>query len=549
MISRASDIPPTIPPESTHRARDATVDSVMDAVSAVSAVTTGTIGTIVDSTRPRHAVPLLKLDNISKIFGGVKALNGVKFDVMPGEVVCLAGENGCGKSTLIKVISGVYQPESDASMLMDGKSIEGLDPATARALGIQVIWQDLALFPEMTVAENIAFEQNLGPRPRLVHYRQMEIAARRILARLGITIDLARPVRSLSIAQRQIVAIARALVADARLVFMDEPTASLSHAETEALLAIVRRLSADGIAVVFVSHRLAEVLDVCTRVTVLRDGQYVGTFPTAGMTQTRLTELMTGRTFDYAVRSTNLDDAPIMIQVDGLTRPGEYDDISFFVREGEILGMTGRLGAGRTEIALSLFGMSQPSAGSIRIAGKPLSLRSNRDAIRAGIAYVSEDRLQLGLVQQQSIGDNTVAAVLDDLLDATHLISHRKRDALIADWIKQLAVKIGQPQDAISTLSGGNQQRIVLAKWLATRPKLLILDSPTVGVDVGARAGIFAIIDRLAAQGMAILLISDEIPEVYFNADRILHLRDGRIAAEYVPRHVAIDQIERDVHA
>jgi simple sugar transport system ATP-binding protein len=495
--------------------------------------------------RPR----LLKLENISKIFGGVKALQAVKFDVMPGEVLCLAGENGCGKSTLIKVISGVYRPEPDATMLMDGQSIEGLDPARARELGIQVIWQDLALFPEMTVAENIAFEQNLGPRPRLVNYRQMKDAARRILERLGVAIDLGSSVRSLSIAQRQVVAIARALVADARLVFMDEPTASLSHAETQALLNIVRRLSTDGIAVVFVSHRLAEVLDVCTRVTVLRDGQYVGTFPTAGMTQTRLTELMTGRTFDYAVRTTDLSDAPVVLQVEGLTRRGEYEGVSFRVKKGEILGVTGRLGAGRTEVALSLFGMSRPSAGSISLDGKKLSLGSNRDAIRAGIAYVSEDRLQLGLVQPQSIGDNTVAAVLDDLLDPTHLISLKKRDTLIHDWIQQLAVKIGKPEDAVSTLSGGNQQRIVLAKWLATNPKLLILDSPTVGVDVGARAGIFAIIHKLAAEGMAILLISDEIPEVYFNANRILHMRNGRIVTEYVPGATTIDQIERDVHA
>ncbi|MEW6339166.1 MAG: sugar ABC transporter ATP-binding protein [Pseudomonadota bacterium] len=492
---------------------------------------------------------LLKLDNISKVFGGVKALQAVKFEVMPGEVLCLAGENGCGKSTLIKVISGVYQPEPDAVMLMDGQSIEGLDPAKARELGIQVIWQDLALFPEMTVAENIAFEQNLGPRPRLVNYRQMKIAARRILERLGVDIDLNRSVRSLSIAQRQVVAIARALVAEARLVFMDEPTASLSHAETEALLKIVRRLSADGIAVVFVSHRLAEVLDVCTRVTVLRDGQFVGTFPTAGMTQTRLTELMTGRTFDYAVRTTDLSAAPVVLQVEGLSRRGEYDSLSFSVKRGEILGVTGRLGAGRTELALSLFGMTRPDAGVITLDGKPLSLRGNRDAIRAGIAYVSEDRLQLGLVQQQSIGDNTVAAVLDDLLDAAHLIAPGKRDDLIRGWIGKLAVKIGTPDDAVSTLSGGNQQRIVLAKWLATNPKLLILDSPTVGVDVGARAGIFAIIHTLAEQGMAILLISDEIPEVYFNADRILHMRNGRFVAQYVPGATTIEQIERDIHA
>ncbi|MXN77113.1 ATP-binding cassette domain-containing protein [Burkholderia sp. 4701] len=492
---------------------------------------------------------LLELDNVSKTFGGVRALRQVSFDVMPGEVLCLAGENGCGKSTLIKIVSGVYAPEPGAVMRFDGRPVGRLDPARARELGIQVIWQDLALFPEMTVAENIAFERNLGARPRLVDYRKMHAVARRILERLGVALDLGRPVRTLSIAQRQAVAIARALVADARLVFMDEPTASLSHAETDALLAIVRRLSADGIAVVFVSHRLAEVLDVCSRVTVMRDGRHVGTYPTDGMTQTRLTELMTGRTFDYAVRSTDLSAAPDVLRVDGLCRRGEYDAVSFGVRRGEIVGVTGRLGAGRTELALSLFGMTRPHAGEIRVDGQRLSIRSNRDAIRAGIAYVSEDRLQLGLVQAQSIGDNAVISVLDDLLGPARLISANKRGALSRDWIERLAVKIGTPGDAVSTLSGGNQQRIVLAKWLATRPKLLILDSPTVGVDVGARAGIFAIIHRLAEAGMAILLISDEIPEVYFNADRILHMRAGRIVAEYVPGRTPIDQIERDVHA
>jgi simple sugar transport system ATP-binding protein len=492
---------------------------------------------------------LLELENVSKVFGGVHALQQVRFDVMPGEVLCLAGENGCGKSTLIKIVSGVYRPEPGASLRFDGRPVDDLNPARARELGIQVIWQDLALFPEMTVAENIAFEQNLGARPRLVDYGRMKAAARQILARLGVALDLGRPVRALSIAQRQVVAIARALVADARIVFMDEPTASLSHAETEALLAIVRRLSDDGIAVVFVSHRLAEVLDVCSRVTVMRDGRHVGTFPTAGMTQTRLAELMTGRTFDYAVRATDLSAAPVMLRVDGLSRRGEFNAVSFDVKRGEILGVTGRLGAGRTELALSLFGMTRPSAGTIELDGRPLSLRSNRDAIRAGIAYVSEDRLQLGLVQPQSTGDNTAIAVLDDLLGTARLISPRKRDALIRDWIDRLAVKIGRHDDPVSTLSGGNQQRIVLAKWLATSPKLLILDSPTVGVDVGARAGIFAIIHQLAAAGMAIVLISDEIPEVYFNADRILHMRRGRIIAEYVPGDTPVDHIERDVHA
>jgi simple sugar transport system ATP-binding protein len=493
--------------------------------------------------------PLLKLEHISKRFGGVLALDDVRFEVMPGEVLCLAGENGCGKSTLIKIISGVHSPERGATMLFEGRSIEGLTPGQARALGIQVIWQDLALFPEMTVAENIAFESNLGGWPKPVSFAAMRTAARRILTRLGVALDLDAPVRSLPIAQRQIVAIARALVAEATLVFMDEPTASLSQAETAALLAIVRRLSADGIAVVFVSHRLAEVLDVCSRVTVLRDGCYVGDFPTAGMTQRRLTELMTGKTFDYSVLAGDYASAPIVLSVKGLSRAGEYDDISFDIHRGEVVGLVGRLGAGRTELALSLFGMTKPDAGVIAIEGEPTAFRDNRDAIDAGVAYVSEDRLQFGLVQPQSIGDNMVIAVLDRLLGPAPLISSKKRGDVIETWIRELNVKVGDPVNAVSTLSGGNQQRIVLSKWLATTPKLLILDSPTVGVDVGARAGIFAIVRRLAEEGMAILLISDEIPEAYFNTDRILHMHEGRIVGAYAPTEIDIDRIEEAVHA
>jgi simple sugar transport system ATP-binding protein len=493
--------------------------------------------------------PLLQVEHVSKQFGGVRALDDVKFDVMTGEVLCLAGENGCGKSTLIKIITGVYQPEPGAEMRFQGRPIEGLSPAVARDLGIQVIWQDLALFAELSVLENIGFERNLGARPRLVDYRAMRADSERILERLGVGLDLDAPLRSLPIAQRQIVAVARALVTKARLVFMDEPTASLSQAETDALLAIVRRLSAEGIAVVFVSHRLAEVLEVCSRVTVLRDGQLVGTFPTKGMTQTRLTELMTGKTFDYAVSRRDLSAHRPVLEIDGLSRANQYEDVSLTIREGEIVGLTGRLGSGRTELALSLFGMTQPDRGAIRLNGKPVHFASNRDAIRAGVGYVSEDRLTLGLIQPQSIEDNAVIAVLDSLLDPKPLVSFKLRDSLVSKWIADLGVKIGKPSNAISTLSGGNQQKVVLAKWLATKPRLLILDSPTVGVDVGARAGIFAIVRKLAEAGMAILLISDEIPEVYFNADVVLHMRDGRIVGQYRPQDVAIDAIEEAVHA
>ena len=323
----------------------------------------------------------------------------------------------------------------------------------------------------------------------------------------------------------------------------------MTQTETDALLEVIRRLATDGIAVVLVSHRLAEVLEVCQRVTVLRDGRLVGVFPTAGMTQARLTELMTGQTFETALRQRDLAAAPVVLEVEKLARRGEYADISFRLRRGETLGLTGLLGAGRTELALTLFGMTRPDSGEIRLAGRPVSFESNRDAIDAGIAYVSEDRLTLGLVQPQSIADNTVITVLDRIVSALRMVDPKRKAERVDSWVKQLGIKIGQPEDAVSTLSGGNQQRVVLAKWLATNPKILILDGPTVGVDVGARDGIFRIVRNLAEAGMAILLISDEIPEVYFNADRVLHMHGGRIVETFVPVETAIERIEEAVHA
>ena len=304
--------------------------------------------------------PALRFARISKSFGGVRALQDVSLDVLPGEVHCLAGENGSGKSTLIKIITGVYTPDPGAEMDYFGSHVEAVTPVTARGLGISVIWQDLALFPQMTVAENIAFSDILGTRPRLVRRRRMREKARRVLARLGVTLDLDAPLNTLSIAERQIVAICRTLVGDARLIFMDEPTASLTHSETESLLAIVAKLSADGVSVVFVSHRLAEVLKISSRVTVLRDGKKVGVYDTAEMTQSRLTELMTGRTFDSEVISHDRSGARPVLEVAGLARHSEYEDIDLTIHAGEVVGLTGLIGAGRTELGLSLFGMTTP---------------------------------------------------------------------------------------------------------------------------------------------------------------------------------------------
>ena len=494
------------------------------------------------------APPALRLTRISKNFGGVDALVDVDFEVAPGEIHCLAGENGSGKSTLIKIVSGVYQPNPGGTIEFDGRRCEGLTPGMARRLGVQVIWQDLALFPHLSVAENIAFERNLGLWPRPSRRREMRRTAREMLGRLGFELDLDRPVQALSIANRQVVAICRALVAEASIVFMDEPTASLTQSETRALLAVVRRLSAAGIAVVFVSHRLVELIELAERITVLRDSRRVGVFDAGQLSHHRLAELMTGRALDTTVHARDRTGEEAVLEVRGLGRHGEYEDVSCVLHRGEILGLTGLLGAGRTELALSLFGMTRPDAGEIRLDGARLALGSNRDAIEAGIAYVSEDRLTLGLVPAQSIADNVTVTVLDRLRRLRWFIDAERKAGTVGDWVRDLAIRVGTPDDPVTTLSGGNQQRVVLAKWLATTPRVLILDAPTVGVDVGARAAIFEIVRDLAEGGKAILLISDEVPEVYHNADRILHVRGGRIAGEYRPGETSLEALEEVVY-
>ncbi len=491
----------------------------------------------------------LRLHKVSKAFGGVQALNAVDFEVRAGEVHCLAGENGCGKSTLIKVVTGVHQPESAELIELFGTAVDRINPVMARQMGVSVIWQDLALFPHMSVAENIAFDDLVGLRPRSVKYGEMISRSAEVLERLGVTMDLSAPLNDLPIAQRQVVAIARALMNDAKLIFMDEPTASLTQSETDRLLDIVRKLSADGVAIVFVSHRLAEVLDIAERVTVVRDGNLVGVYPTAGMTQARLGELMTGHLIENAVVARDLPDAPVVFEARDLSRHGEFSDVSLQIRAGEVLGLTGLIGAGRTELAHVMMGMRKADAGAMTLNGAPYQPANIRKAIAQGMAYVSEDRLSLGLLQKQSIGDNAVISVLHKLTAATGLISETRKADLIRHWIRELGVKIGTPEDAISTLSGGNQQKVVLAKWLATDPKLLILDSPTVGVDVGARAGIFRIIRALADEGLAILLISDEVTEVMFHSDRILQMADGRIVEEFDPRKITVPQLEERIYA
>jgi simple sugar transport system ATP-binding protein len=493
--------------------------------------------------------PFLRLTRVSKRFGGVLALDRVDWDVLPGEVHCLVGENGCGKSTLIKLVAGVHAADPGSRVEIAGEVRESLTPAEAKRLGIQVIFQDLSLFPNLSVTENIAIDAHLGGLAKPVRYGRMQAVAKEVLGRLGFDLPLDAPVGSLPIAERQVVAICRGLAADARLLFMDEPTASLTRAEVKSLLAIVERLKAHKIAVVFVSHRLDEVVEIAERVTVMRDGRKVGTWQAGEVNARVIGELMTGHVIEHRITAREMSGAPPLLEVRGLSRAGEYADVSFTLRRGEVLGITGLLGAGRTELALSLFGMTRPDAGAIRLDGKPLVLGSNQEAIRAGIAYVSEDRLNLGLNMRQSVADNLALASLPRLAGALGWIPPAKRRALAAGWTQKLKVKLPGLDNPVQQLSGGNQQRVVLAKWLATEPKVLILDSPTVGVDIGNKRGIYEIVHRLAEQGVGILLISDEIPEVYYNADRVLHMREGRIVGEHVPGRIEEAALEERVYA
>jgi simple sugar transport system ATP-binding protein len=490
------------------------------------------------------ADPVIKVSDVSLAFAGVQALRHVNLEIQPGEIHCLAGENGSGKSTLIKVISGVYTPDQ-GTVELNGKTYSKVTPPQAIAAGIQVIYQDFSVFPNLTVMENLALTTEVAARRKLVNWRRFRRIAEEAVAKIDCRIDLDAKVGTLSVADRQLVAICRALMSDARLIIMDEPTTALTKREVDALFGIILDLKARGISTLFVSHKLEEVFEISEHFTILRSGEVVADCPPADLDRRKFSYFMTGREFaDSPFEPGDLAPEPVL-EVRGLGLKNGFSDVSFALYPGEILGITGLLGSGRTELALTLFGAYKADAGEILISGRPAQLGSVRRAIRQGIGYVPEDRLTEGLFLEQSIGDNIVIAEIDAALTRLGLLDKAKKRAEAQHWVDELKVATNDPDNAASTLSGGNQQRIVLAKWLATRPGILILNGPTVGVDIGSKHDIHETLRGLAHDGIGVIVISDDIPEVIQNCSRILLMRGGRIDREINPRETTEADLAR----
>ncbi|MTH36186.1 ATP-binding cassette domain-containing protein [Paracoccus limosus] len=474
---------------------------------------------------------LIELNNIGKRFGGVRALDGVSLAIRPGEIHCLAGENGSGKSTIIKVISGIYTPE-EGEIRIDGHPVGRLDPIKAVGHGIQVIYQDFSLFSNLTVAENLALNTYLLEGRRHMDWARAHRMAREVLSRLGVSIDPDAEVGSLATSGRQIVAIARAILAKARLIIMDEPTTALTRHEVDALFAITRDLQAQGIAVLFVSHKMREMLEISERLTVFRNGRKVAEGMMRDFDEAAITRAMTGLELTDEPYRPAPPTAPAVLETRGLGVPGAVEGVDLVLRPGEIVGISGLIGSGRTELARALFGMEPAMRGTILLNGAPVHPRSVQEAIALGIAYVPEDRLTEGLFLPQSIERNLTVSILDRLrrglfLDRSAL--RQRTDAMFS------AMQIAAPsaETPVGHLSGGNAQRVMLGRWLLTGARVLILNGPTVGVDVGSKATIHRIIRDLALrEGLAVLMISDDVPELVTNCNRIHVMHRGRFVAE-----------------
>ncbi len=484
---------------------------------------------------------ILEMTHVSKSFAGVHALRDVQFDLCSGEVHALLGENGAGKSTLIKIITGVHQPDS-GHLHLGGQEVAFADPHAAREHGIAAIYQEPSLFPDLDVAENIFVGRQPSRAGGQVDWGKMYREASGLLDSLGVHLDPRTKARNLSVAQQQMVEIARALSLNAKILIMDEPTSSLTLAEVADLFRIVRRLREAGTAIVFISHRLEELFELADRVTVLRDGQYVGTRLISEVTTDSLIQMMVGRTLADMFPKQEVPPGEVALQVENLSRAGFFENISFELRRGEIVGMAGLVGAGRTDVARAIFGVEPATSGVIKIDGRPVHITSAQQAMRLGLAYVPEDRQHHGLVLPLQISHNITLPILSNFARLGWMDNGSERQAARQAAV-QMEVKAAGLWQKARELSGGNQQKVVLAKWLSTRPRILILDEPTRGIDVGTKAAVHGLMSQLAAQGMAILMISSELPEVLGMSDRILVMREGRLTGHFTRAEATQEKI------
>lgn len=470
---------------------------------------------------------VLEMQNISKSFGGTHALNGINFTLELGEVHALLGENGAGKSTLIKVLGGIHQPDS-GTISINGTVVSMENIQAAQAAGIGIIHQEIVLVPHLSVAENIFLGREITTKFGLKDINAMNQQANKMVQALGIDIDVSMPVARLSIAQQQMVEIVKAISFNVKILIMDEPTSSLSDEEVEKLFKTIERLKSNNVSIIYISHRMEELFKISNRITVIRDGTYVGTVMTKDTNIDELVSLMVGRSLQkYYTRTYSMKEKEVL-KVEQLSKKGVFKNVSFTVHEGEILGFSGLVGSGRSEIMTSIFGGYSYDSGTVYLNGNKVRFKSSGQAIKNGVAMVPEDRKKQGLILIDSVGYNITLSSLKFVMNGP-LISERKRHEIITKYISELNVKTASQDIAASSLSGGNQQKVVLAKWLATQPQLLILDEPTRGVDIGAKSEIYSIINKLANEGMAIILVSSELPEIINMCDNVCIVRNGSI--------------------
>lgn len=475
---------------------------------------------------------IIRAKGIKKYFGGVKALDGVDLEIKKGEVHCLAGQNGCGKSTIINIISGFYTPDA-GEVEIDGVSYSKLTPKQSIAAGVQVIYQDLSVFPNLTVMENLALNMELADGRKFVSKKRFRKIAEEAVAKINFEIDLDEIVGNLSVADKQLIAISRALLNNAKLIIMDEPTTAITKKEVKALFDVIRELQKQNIAILFVSHKLDEVFEIAENFTIFRNGKNVAAGLAKDLTQDKFTYYMTGREFkDVPFEFKADENTPNVLEVKNLNLKNGFKDINFSLRKGEILGITGLLGSGRTELVQALFGYNKADSGDIIINGEKVTINNVKDGIKHGIGYVPPERIVEGVFLPQSIKENISIEKWDDYAGPLGVMNQKKIDEVVNEWVEKLHIKIGNVDDAMNTLSGGNQQKCVLAKWLILDLNVLILNGPTVGVDIGAKYDIYELIKDLAANGLSVIIISDDIPEILSNCNRVLVMRRGEIVKE-----------------